>query len=354
MIQTVRPDRFGSHRSLEPEGAFPQPAWRLDNSPVCLENEILCDVDVLNLDSASFHQIAQAEERDPKRIADHVLRTIAERGKQHNPVTGSGGMFVGTIVEIGSELAKRTTAKRGDRIASLVSLSLTPLHVEAVRRVDVSTGRIWVRGSAVLFESAPYAKLPPDIDQDVALVALDVAGAPAQVAKLAKPGMHVAIVGADGKSGLLSAVAARDAMGSNGRITGIVPDAGSPGARFLIANGYANDVAAADARNPLLALEALTELGSGEADLVINCVNVPGTELSSILCARDGGMVYFFSMCTSFTAAALGAEGVGKDVSMLIGNGYTHGHADFVFALLRNHPAVLAYFTDRYTAGETS
>ena len=44
--------------------------------------------------------------------------------------------------------------------------------------------------------------------------------------------------------------------------------------------------------------------------------------MASILACRDRGLVYFFSMAVSFTKAALGAEGVGKDVDMFIGNGY--------------------------------
>jgi L-erythro-3,5-diaminohexanoate dehydrogenase len=89
---------------------------------------------------------------------------------------------------------------------------------------------------------------------------------------------------------------------------------------------------------------ALPEL----ADLVVNCVNVGGTELASILCCRDGGTVYFFSMATSFTAAALGAEGIGKDVAMMVGNGYARGHAAIALQTLRNHPAIAAYFGERY------
>ena len=93
-----------------------------------------------------------------------------------------------------------------------------------------------------------------------------------------------------------------------------------------------------------LILATLPEL----ADLTVNCVKVPGTELSSILCTKDHGTVYFFSMCTSFTAAALGAEGVGKDVTMIVGNGYAKGHADIALQTLRDHPAIHEYFCRRY------
>ena len=83
-------------------------------------------------------------------------------------------------------------------------------------------------------------------------------------------------------------------------------------------------------------------------DLVINCVNVPGTEMSSILATCDGGTIYFFSMATSFTAAALGAEGVGKDVQMIVGNGYTTGHAAIALQVMRENPTLRKLFEELY------
>src|SRR5581483_11446403 len=118
-------------------------------------------------------------------------------------VTGSGGMFVGRVLEVGDALHERVDLRPGERIASLVSLTLTPLHVESIERVDVATGRVWVRGKAILFESALWARLPEDIDEGVALAVFDVAGAPAQTRRLCAPGQTVVVIGADGKSGML-------------------------------------------------------------------------------------------------------------------------------------------------------
>jgi L-erythro-3,5-diaminohexanoate dehydrogenase len=112
--------------------------------------------------------------------------------------------------------------------------------------------------------------------------------------------------------------------------------------------GLVDDLIAVDARRALETSSRLEAVAPRLADLVINCVNVPGTELSSILCARDGGSVYFFSMSTSFTAAALGAEGIGRDVTMIIGNGYTKGHAETALQTLRDHPELHAYFNAAY------
>lgn len=332
---------------------MPQDAWRIDNTPVAGETEILCDVEALNIDSASFRQISEECEFDAARIGERVVAIVAERGKQHNPVTGSGGMFVGRVVEVGGALRDKLDLREGERIASLVSLTLTPLRIERVRRVDVATGRVWVSGKAILFESALWARLPDDIDEGVALAVLDVAGAPAQVRRLASRGATVVVIGADGKSGMLSCAQAKAGVGPQGRVIGVVPNGATASARLLTRERFVDELLVADARNALATSEAVAAVAPALADLVVNCVNVPGTELASILCARDGGIVYFFSMCTSFTAAALGAEGCGRDVTMIIGNGYTKGHAEIALQTLREHPRLHEHFNATYATRPT-
>ena len=345
---------LGTHRVLEPAGALPQSAWRLDATPVAHDNEILCDVEAINVDSASFRQIVEANGGDETRVAEHIRALVTLRGKHHYPVTGSGGMFIGRVRAVGAALAPSAGVCAGDRIASLVSLTLTPLLIESIDRIDMATGRIWLRGTAILFASGLYAKLPDDLPDDVALVVLDVAGAPAQVHRLVQPGQTVAVLGADGKSGVLSCVVARERAGTAGRVVGIAPSRETPGARFLIDGGYVDEFLAADARDVTGLLAAIPDALPTLADVTINCVNVAGTELSSILLTKERGTVYFFSMNTSFTAAALGAEGVGKDVTMIVGNGYAKGHAATALGTLRDHPDLRAYFVSCYAPATTA
>ena len=344
-------DALGTHRVLDPPGAMPQSAFKLDNTPVAYENEILCDVETLNIDSASFKQIRDHCEGDEQRIAEHIANTVRERGKQHNPVTGSGGMFIGRVADVGAALRAAIDLQPGTRIASLVSLTLTPLFIESIERIDVETGRVWIRGKAVLFESGLWAKLPSDIEDSVALAVLDVAGAPAQVRRMTRPGMTVVVVGADGKSGMLACAHAKAQAGAAGRVIGVAPDATTPAARLLKDAGLVDAFVQADARDAIGLSRRVAAIAPDLADLVVNCVNVPGTELSSILCTKQNGTVYFFSMATSFTAAALGAEGVGKDVTMIVGNGYARGHADCALQTLRDHPEIHRYFTSKYGTG---
>ena len=70
--------------------------------------------------------------------------------------------------------------------------------------------------------------------------------------------------------------------------------------------------------------------------------------MSTILPVRDRGLVYFFSMATSFTRAALGAEGIGKDVTMIIGNGYTRNHAEITLQEIRESQALREIFEKNY------
>ena len=339
--------KYGSHRVLEPKGVLPQPALKLDNDFTTIaDNEVLVDVKALNIDSASFTQIEEEAGGDVGKIAEKILSIVAERGKMQNPVTGSGGMFIGTVAKVGAALAGRDLAP-GDRIASLVSLSLTPLKIDRIVKIHPEIDRVEIVGQAVLFESGIYAKLPADMDETLALAALDVAGAPAQAAKLVRPGQSVLILGAGGKSGMLVAWEAMKRVGPTGRVVGNVYLAED--AATLRDLGLCHEVVVADATKPVALMDAvLAANGGAEYDVVFNCVNVQNTEMSSILPCRPEGTVYFFSMATHFGKAALGAEGVGKDVTMIVGNGYTKGHAEITLAELRENAKLRRLFETRY------
>jgi L-erythro-3,5-diaminohexanoate dehydrogenase len=340
-------DPLGTHRVLAPEGALPQPADRLDADPdKVFETEILVDVETLNIDAASFRQMEDATGGVPEAVGQLVLETVARRGKQHNPVTGSGGMLLGVVRRVGAQAAHRGFSP-GDRIATLASLSLTPLALRRVRAVRPLSAQVDVEGTAIVFATAPLARMPADLPERLALAVLDVAGAAPQVARFTGPGDTVVILGAGGKSGLLCAAEARRRVGQTGKVIGI--EAFPRFADDLRALGLCDHVTAADARDPLAVravIDPLTE-GTG-ADLTLSCVNVPGVELSAIVATRDRGKVYFFAMSTSFTAAALGAEGIGRDVDLFIGNGYAHGHAEHTLDLVRGHKPLASLLASRY------
>ncbi|MBM7560168.1 L-erythro-3,5-diaminohexanoate dehydrogenase [Marinitoga litoralis] len=337
---------FGTHRVIEPKGLLPQAAKKIDNTMEIYSNEILIDVITLNIDSASFTQIKEACDHDTVKMEKMILDIVNERGKMQNPVTGSGGMLIGTVKEIGPDFPDKTL-KIGDKIATLVSLSLTPLKIEKIKKINIENDQVDIDGQAILFETGIYAKLPDDIPEKLALAALDVAGAPAQVAKLVKEGDTVCIIGGGGKSGVLCSYQAMENAGENGKV--IVVEYSEENAKRIKDMNLAHEVIVADATKPVEIYEKVLEKTNGKyCDVTINNVNVPNTEMSSILITKDEGTVYFFSMATSFTKAALGAEGVGKDINMIIGNGYTKGHADLTLQILRDSKEIRELFEKLY------
>ena len=317
---------------MEPPGVLPQQAYRLDATGRLTPEEIAIDVEFLNIDSASWQQLRVSTGGDAAGMEAAILDIVRSRGKMHNPVTGSGGMLVGTVGELG---AHRLDPAPGTRIATLVSLTLTPLVLDEIVDLDPDVERVRVKGRAILFGSGIYTTVPSDLDDEVVLSALDVAGAPAWAARLARPDMRVVVIGAGGKSGMLTCAQAARSVGPGGRVLGLC----WPESTIAAAKDAGAEAVGVDCTDPIAVHDAVGEAFEGShADIVFVCANVAGCEGGAILACDEGGQVVFFSMATSFTAAALTAEGVGKSCQMIIGNGFVPGHADLALDLVRRDP----------------
>jgi L-erythro-3,5-diaminohexanoate dehydrogenase len=331
---------LGVHRVLTPPGALPQAALRLDADPAIGPDEVRIAVERLNLDAASFRQLSEACDGDGAAVRAAVLGIVAERGKMQNPVTGSGGMLIGVVDAVGPTSPLGLVP--GQRVATLVSLTLTPLRItDGLAGWDGRSEQVPATGTAILFARSIAAVLPDDLPDAVSLALLDVCGAPAATARVVERtgARSVTVLGAAGKSGSLSLAAARAAGATT--LTGVVRTEAEAAA--LTAAGLADRVVVADATDPLAVAAAVGE----PADVTIVCVDAQGAEHGAVLATAEGGTVVFFSMATSFSAAALGAEGMAADVTMLIGNGYTPGHAELALDLYRHNQGVRALIDPR-------
>ncbi len=329
----TRGDRYGAHRVLEPRGALPQAATRLNNSLPPCDNEIGLAVSALHITSASFQRIWREAGGQPAAAAQAIQSIVAQRGKYQDPVLGCGGVLLGSVDFVGPELREKIDLERGQRVVTMVSLALTPLHLDRVGRFHPATGQVEVEGYAILFESGGWSRLPSDLPELVSLLVLDVAGAPAFVAKNVHAGQRVLVLGG-GKAGLLCLYEARKRVGVTGQV--ILVEVDEARCQTVRSLGMADIVITADATQ---ALEVVREVelatGGAMADVTLSLTNVPGTEMAAILSTRDDGQILFFSMATDFSRAALGAEGAGKSMQMVIGNGYTPGHARLALQILR-------------------
>ena len=374
---------WGCHRVVTPKGVLPQSATLLDVSLPIYDNEILVDVSKLQIDSASFQQLKQeagnwknspnppyypplplslpprggprhagmawgAGERGHYRggggefLAQKILAIVAERGKMHNPETNSGGVFLGRVAAVGPRHPLAKELKVGDSVVSLISLTLTPLTIEHIDHVDEEKGQVTVSGAAVVFESGLICKMPLDLPEGVVLAALDVCGAPAQVKRAVREGEKVLLIGL-GKAGKAMACMAEEL---GGLIYGVDADADSVNWCRAHLKGHFSSL---DALNPVEVSRWVHEVTRGAyVDVAINAASIEGCEMSAVTSCRDGGKVLFFGMRTSFQKVVLGAEGIGKDVMLLMGSGYVPGHAELMLNLLRSHSPLRQWFEEKY------
>lgn len=321
-------DKYGRRRALDPPNSFPQFATRLDASPVIEASELLLAVSHLNLDSNSFRQLKEQCNQDVSLLKELVLNLVRTQGKMHNPITHSGGMLIGTVTEKGAQYPG--VVRVGDTVASLVSLTLTPLLIEEIEIISLHSAQLQIRGQAVLFASAPCCVLPADIEVQVALSVLDVCGAPRRMQVHAGAGDNILILGA-GKSGLLCAYAALTKRANTVTLF----------ERSLARIAQLKHLAVPfQLRQVDVSRSAEYLAHENRYDVVFDCTNVPNVEMASIICAKNSGTILFFNTATSFTQAALGAEGIGKFTTLIIGSGYYPDHAEFAFGLIRRYPVL--------------
>ena len=342
----MKGDKYGSHRVISPEGLLPQAAEIVNSDPAICSNEILIDVIALQPTATAFGRIKNECGGDIEKIKETIMEIVETRGKFQDPVTKSGGMLLGRVKEIGDDLKDSCGLQIGDKIATLVSLSLTPLKIYQIDRIDLETEQVFCRADAVLFESGIYSKIPGDLGESLSLAIMDVAGAPAQVAMNARPGDLVCVTGA-GKAGLLCLEEAKKRVSPNGTV--VCLEYSAEQCETVRRMGIADIVIQADGQKPLETYRKFIDATGGRlADFSVSTVSVPDTELSSILVTDDDGKVFFFSMSTDFVKASLGAEGAGKYVTMIVGNGYSPGHAEITYDIVRRNEKLKEYFVEKF------
>ncbi len=329
-------DAFGLSRSLEPSRSMPQQAWKVDNTMELRPDELLVDVKIVSINLVSFNEIWEETGGDDSLLRRRVLEIIGERGKLHNPVTNTGGMLYGTVAGMGPGYPNRYGVKPGDEIISLVSLSIVPLKLERILSVDYESAQLEVEGQAILYAGSPVVKKPQDMPLRVAISAMDEAGAPACTHRIVQGGQEVLVLGASGRTGLLCGYAARDKMGFDGWLVGVVRDRESKA--LLEEYGLYDEVLDLDAS----ALERFCGAEEGgiarRFDVVINCINSVNTEVASLVAVKPRGTIYFATLGCDYKFAGLTAESVGKEVGIIPYTGFMDGHAEYTLGLLRRFP----------------
>jgi DNA-binding NtrC family response regulator len=340
-------DDFGTYRSVRPEGYFPYSAWEIDNDMEITEHEVLIDVKILNIDMSCFLQLMESSYGDKAEIARRIIGIIEERGKFHNPATGTGGTLLGTVARIGARYSNRYGISEGDDVISLSSLTGVPLAIRRIKGVDADVAQVRVEGQAILFENSPVVKKSGVLPDDLQLSAFEAVGEAAETFRLIEPGDRVIIVGASGKFGLICGLAARKKLGGTGRLTGVIDNVNgiAPDEMFEVFDDVAvfeaNDIVAMrrelrgavvvdgeKSRGDVSDAGGVGDVGDvgvggvGEYDVVINCSQRPMSEPACVMLPRSHGKVFFTNLNANSKAAGLAAEILGKELSVRFYHGY--------------------------------
>ena len=341
-------DALGIGRALEPVNSTLQPAWRVDNSLPLRAGEILIDVQIININLSSFNEICDATEFDTTLFSKRIMDIVAQRGKLHNPITGTGGMFYGRVLQMDPQYANRYHVSVGDEIISLTSLSVTPMQLDEILSVDFQTAQLSVKGKCILFSNSPIIKVPKDIPIKLAISSLDEAGAPTKAYQLVHPNDRVLILGASGKIGALVSFAVHKKMGDTGTIVGLVLNDAH---RDLISRGtFFQDILVMDATDTgQVCRSSWQDRYADSFDVVINCINRPSTELIALIACKKKGTIFFATLGSDYKLAALSAESMGKELELIPYTGYMEHHAEFTLELLREYPALCEMFSSART-----
>lgn len=331
---------YGINRSLVPKHTNLEKAWKISTERPILDNEVLIDVEVINLNKASFVQIYESSFGQKDDMIAAILKIVNERGKLHNPVTGTGGMLQGTIVEMGREFKKKRDFKIGDSVISLVSLIATPLVIEEIKHIDYRYGQIFVKGYAILFRDSPIIKTPLNLPLNVSLAALDIAGTPAMVADLVNKNQKVLILGAGNRSGFLSALAARYKLKDTGELVGVA--LGENGVNYEYRNVFdrvwdLNFTSNKDLFNN-------ENVVANYYDLIVDCTSNPHANMFINLLVKSKGAIYVTQPNNKPFDISYTAESLGKDVRVQGYKGYSDGHAEYTLELLEKNPNLIKIF----------
>ena len=326
-------EALGARRVIEPPGALPQAALRLDAAAPVQPYEIEIAVDTLCVDSSSFRQIVEASDRDPARVRQAILDIVAARGKMYNPVTGSGGILTGTVRTVGDDFPDPPAI--GSRVVTMVSLTLTPLRLATVGEIDCDSPHVPVKGTAYLPSGAPWVVYPEDVSFDAAMATFDVCNAASQVRSLIDGDTGTVLVLGGGHAGLMALAASRDTLAPSGRL--VLIDSDERICERAKALGLCDVAIPTDLRDALKALKNLEDAGLPRADLTVVVVNATDCEAAAILLTADHGTVLFFSMATSFTKAALGSDGLASTARMLVGSGHAPDRGAYALQLIRRN-----------------
>lgn len=330
--------RYGMNRVLEPQHVLPTSAWRLDNTRTIMPQEIRVDIKRIHVEGTSFKQICMESNDNDQRIKQKIMDIVIRRGKLHNPVTDTGGLFYGTVSEIGKAYDNSKGFVPGEEVVCNASLASVPIYINNIISIDRAFGQIEVEGYAILYDEVPLVRRPEGIPINLLLFAFNESGTLYRITNTAVGKKKFLIVGNNLLSNLLFGYAIRKVAREDAQVVCLLDkntDMVLKGKSIneLISQVF-TEVHYVDILKPMECLENLN--ARSVFDLSINCADIPGAETINILAAKSGGTVVFANLINNYNIALYITESISKQLDIRCADGYLEAYDEFDIEIIKD------------------
>ena len=329
---------YGTNRVMEPQHVLPTSAWRLDNSRNIAPEEIRVDIKRIHIEQTSFKQICLEAADNDQRIKQKIMDIVIRRGKLHNPVTDTGGLFYGTVSEVGREYDNKKGFEPGEEVVCNASLASVPIYIDKIISIDRAFGQIDIEGYAVLYDEVPLVRKPEGIPINLLLFAFNESGTLYRISNTAVGKKKFLIVGNNLLSNLLFGYAVRKVAREDAEVvclldrkTDIVLKGQS--INDLIARVF-TEVHYVDILKPMECLSGLN--ADSLFDLSVNCADIPGAETINILATKSGGTVVFANLINNYNIALYITESISRQLDIRCADGYLEAYDEFDIEIVKD------------------
>lgn len=328
---------YGLDRSLTPKGTFAPSAWELDNSRKLRAGEVRISLDKVHVEGTSFRQICQEAGNEEESIKEKIKDIVIRRGKLHNPVTDTGGLFCGVIDEISPGYNNSKGFKPGDKVICNTSLAGIPMYIDKITSIDKVYPQFDAEGYAIALPGMPIIKRPEDLPIDLLLFTFNESGTIYKVAKNARNKKRFEVLSNNVLMAMIYGYTIRKAAGPDAEVYCLL-DRNTPvslkGPKIEeFKQKVFSEVSYVNMMRPAELLKQFK--GRPMVDMVVNCADVPGAETISVMVTRSGGTVIFANFISNYNIALYVTESVSKDLNIKCADGYLEEYDEFDFELVR-------------------
>ncbi len=331
-------DTFGLSRVIEPKASVPVTAWKIDNHREIKPEECRVSLKLIHLERDCFQQFCRDSGFDEAKIIAKILDVINRRGKLHNPFTNTAGQFSGVIEEMGSKYAKQSPYKVGDEVVSLTTMTAIPLHIDKIHKIDYNFDELTVTGYGILFMDSQLTTIPPGLQLDYTMVAFDEAANLKAIYDACRGGKRFLIIGKDLITSIAYVSSIKKALEDNCYITVILDEDEigtlSPKLVKEELSHWVNSSYILNVTQPINAAETVLNKEEDLYDLTINCEDLLGSEVLSVILTRRKGKLYFTSLMNSYTQSNLFSESMNKELETYLLGQFVEGVEWFTIELL--------------------